>query len=121
MKIINRGQLLALILIGIFSIFLISGCAKLISTESSTVEVKIVDEHYSSAHTTMIFNGKTSTPIYHSAVYKIVVEYDGDEYTINDKDAYRKYSNKIGEYASGTLEIRKYNDGTRKYRIIGLN
>lgn len=113
-------KFLVTVLFSIFSIFLLSGCAKIVSTENSTVQVKVVDEHYSSAHTTMIFNGKTTTTIYHSAVYKITVEYDGDEYTVNDKDTYKKYSDKIGEYTSGILEIRKYDDGTRKYRIIEL-
>ena len=51
-------KFLVTVLLSIFSIFLLSGCAKVVSTENSTVQVKVIDEHYSSAHTTMIFNGK---------------------------------------------------------------
>ena len=108
------------ILLSIFSISLLSGCVKVVSTENSTIQVKIVDAYYKSPYTTFMYVGKTLFPQSHPAEYKIAVEYDNIRYWFDDKDVYEKYSDRIGEYTNGTLEIRKYDDGTRKYRIIGL-
>lgn len=98
----------------------LNGCAKCISTETSTVQVKIVDEYYSAAYMTPVTSGKVHTVIIHPAVYRITVEYNGVEYDISDSDTYDKYSNRVGEYVNGTLETKKYDDGTVRYNIISL-
>lgn len=102
--------------------FILTGCAKCINTEMSTVQVRITDEYYRAAYTTMYYNSATKTmiPQVHSAVYRITVEYDGVEYNFYDSDTYDKYSNQIGEYANATLETKKYDDGTVRYNIIDL-
>lgn len=98
------------------------GCAKCISTETSTVQVKITDEYHRAAYVTMHYNlvTKTMLPQSHPAVHRIIVEYDGVEYDISGSDTYNKYSNKVGEYTNGTLQIKKYDDGTVRYNIIEL-
>lgn len=102
--------------------FSLVGCAKCISTETSTVQVKITDEYHRAAYTTMHYNlaTKTMIPQSHSAVYRITVEYDGVEYDISGSDTYNKYSDKIGEYTNGTLQTKKYDDGSVRYDIIEL-
>ena len=104
----------------VFLMFSLVGCAKLINTEYENVEVNIIDEYHKGMYITPVFNGKTTTMITHPAVYRITVEYNGVEYTISGSDTYNKYKEKIGQTATGTLEIRTYDDGTVKYDIIAL-
>lgn len=102
------------------SCLLLSGCKKLVSTTNYTVQVKVVDEYHRARYITPVFNGKTTTMITHPAVYQITVEYEDVDYTISDYEIYNKYSNQIGEYATGILEVRKYDDGSEVHNIIDL-
>lgn len=86
------------------------GC-KRISTERLTVQVKIIDAHYRPAHI---------KPNPSSSKYRITVEYDGDKYYFRDRETYNKYSSRVGEYVNGTLQIRKYDNGTVLYDMISL-
>ena len=100
--------------------FSLVGCAKLISTEYENVEVTIMDEYHRGAYVTPIYTGKVMTMVTHPAVYRITVRYNDVEYTINDRETYNKYSNKIGETTIGVLEIRTYDDGSIKFNITRL-
>ena len=86
------------------------------------MQVKVTDEYHRTAYTTMHYSPATKTmlPQSHPAVYRITVEYDGVEYDISGSDTYNKYSDKIGEYVNGTLETKKYDNRTVKYKVIGL-
>lgn len=97
-------------------------CAKCVSTETSTVQVKVTNAYHKASYTTMYYSPATKTmlPQTHAAVYKITVEYDGTEYDIRDRDTYYKYSDSIGESVNGILETKKYDDGTVKYNIVDL-
>ena len=110
------------VLYSIAMMFILTGCAKCISTETSTVQVKIIDEYHKATYTTMHYNPATKTmmPQSHPAVYRITVEYNGVEYNISGSNTYNKYSDKIGEYVDGILETKKYDDGTVRYNIIDL-
>lgn len=103
-------------------IFMLTGCAKCISTETSTVKVKVTYEDYEAAYTTMYYSPATKTmlPMSHPADYRIIVEYNGVEYNFYDSDTYEKYSDRIGEYVNGTLMTKTYDDGTVKYKIVSL-
>ena len=97
-------------------------CAKCVSTETSTVQVKVTNAYHKASYTTMYYSPETKTmlPQTHAAIYKITVEYDGTEYDIRDRDTYYKYSDSIGESVNGILETKKYDDGTVKYNIVDL-
>lgn len=97
-------------------------CAKCVSTETSTVQVKVTNAYHKASYTTMYYSPATKTmlPQTHAAIYKITVEYDGIEYDIRDRDTYYKYSDSIGESVNGILETKKYDDGTVKYNIVDL-
>lgn len=86
------------------------------------MQVKVTDEYHRAAYTTMYYSPvyKIVLPQTYPAVYKITVEYNGVEYSISGSDTYNKYSDKIGEYVNGTLETKKYDDGTIRYDIISL-
>ena len=94
-------------------------CAKCVSTETSTVQVKVTNAYHKASYTTMYYSPATKTmlPQTHAAVYKITVEYDGTEYDIRGRDTYYKYSDSI---VNGILETKKYDDGTVKYNIVDL-
>lgn len=117
MKIKNRIFVLLLLVLLLFGLV---GCAKLVSTEYKNVEVTIVDKHYTAMWMQPMLVGKVTTFITHPAVWKIIVEYNGVEYTINDEDTYNKYENKIGQTAIGELKIETYDDGTIRYGIVSL-
>ena len=104
----------------IIIIVFLSGCTKCVSTETKTVQVKVTDEYHHGAWVQPILIGKTHSSIYHSASYKITVEYENVEYDIYGRDTYDKYSNRIGQYVSGALQIKKYDDGSLRYDIINL-
>lgn len=100
----------------------LTGCAKCVSTETSTVQVKVTNVYHKASYTTTYYNPATKTifPQTHAAIYKITVEYDGTEYDIRGRDTYYKYSKSIGKSVNGTLETKKYDDGTVKYNIVDL-
>ena len=103
-------------------VFALTGCAKCISVETSTVQVKVTNEYHRAAYTTMYYSPATKTmlPQSHPAVYRITVEYNGVEYDISGSDTYNKYFDKVGEYVNGTLQTKKYDDRTVRYDIVGL-
>lgn len=100
--------------------FSLVGCAKCINTEQKIVEVKVVDEYHRGSYVTPILAGKVVVMQTNPEVNRITVEYNGIEYSISGRETYEKYSNKIGEYVNGTLEVRTYADGTMRYDILSL-
>mgnify|MGYP004695974939 CR=1 FL=1 len=104
----------------IIIIVFLSGCTKCVSTETKTVQVKVTDEYHHGAWVQPILIGKTHSSIYHSATYRITVEYENIEYDIYGRDTYDKYSSRIGQYVNGVLQIKKYDDGSLRYDIINL-
>lgn len=117
-----RNKILCVLVALLIFIFVLTGCAKCIGTETSTVQVKVTDEYYMAAYTTMYYNPATKTmmPQFHPAIYRITVGYNSVNYNIYGENIYDKYSDLVGEYVNGTLEIRKYDDGTTRYNIVDL-
>lgn len=114
-----KNRMLVLLLLAVF-LFNLVGCAKCISTEYESVEVVIVDKYHRAMWMQPIRAGKVTTMVTHPAVWRITVEYNGVKYTVNGRDAYNKYKDKIGQTTIGELEIRTYDDGTVKYDIVSL-
>lgn len=100
--------------------FCLCGCAKVVSTETKEVEVVIVDEYHRGMYMTPIRTGKVTTMITHPAVYRITVEYNGVEYDISGRDTYDKYKDMVGQNTIAVLEIRTYDNGEIKEKIIEL-
>lgn len=110
--------LTTLLIVGI--ILSLVGCRKLINTEYKTVEVTITDKYYRSMWLQPITTGKVTTFITHPAVHNITVKYNDIEYTIDDDDTYNKYKDKIGQIATGILEINTYDDNSIQYDIVEI-
>lgn len=111
-----------IILIVVFMALALTSCAKCISTETSTVNVKVIEQYHKDDDTNVYYNValKQTMVLHDAAINRITVEYDGVQYSIDDQVTYDKYFDKVGEYVKGTLEIQKYDDGTIKRRIISL-
>lgn len=99
----------------------ITSCAKLINTKYENVEVEITDIYYKNSYMVPMRVGKITTVRTQPAVYRTIVEHNGVEYSINGKETYDKYRDKVGEKTFATLEICIYDDGTVKKNIIKLN
>lgn len=106
----------------VISAVLLIGCAKCISTETSIVRVKITDSHYEPQSQQPSYNVVLKMVVMNvrPAEYKITVEYQGTKYNFYNTKTYDKYSNHVGEYVNAVLETKKYDDGTMKYEITGL-
>ena len=80
------------------------------------VEVVIVDVDYRPG--SVIPTGNTFVSI--AADYDVTVRYDEKDYVIDSREAYYTYKDKIGQKATGVLEIREYIDGNEAKDIIKL-
>lgn len=101
-------------------ILILTSCASLVNTEYENVEVKIVDEYHRAMWMQPIRTGNVTTFITHPARYEIIVEYKSVEYTIDDNDTYDRYKDKVGQTATGILEIRTYKNGAVKQEVVEL-
>lgn len=122
MKIGSKKKIMCNLVLPLLFVFVLTGCAKCISTETSTVKVKVTDKYYKAAHTTMYYNPAACTyyTLRDPAVYEITVEYDGKKYEFSGRDTYDKYSKRIGEYVNGTLRTKKYDNGKTIRYIVDL-
>ena len=103
-----------------FLVIQLFGCAKCINTEYETVEVTVVDEYHRGMYMTPMKVGKVTTMQTHPAVYRITVEYNGVEYSINGKEIYDIYKDMVGKKVNATLEIKYYDNESVRYDIIEL-
>lgn len=102
--------------------FILPGCAKCISTETSTVQVKVINKYYTPEYSISRYDLNLETIVINRnpAVYRIDVEYNGAEFSFYGQPTYKKYSNRVGEYVNATIQIKKYDNDTAKYKITGL-
>ena len=112
--------LLIVLFLIIMPIMILTGCAKLVSTDYETVDVTIVDEYHRSAYSTPIRVGKVMTIRHYPAVYKIYVDYNGVQYPFSGHDIWEQYKNMIGCTVPATMEIKTYDDGTIKYDVTAI-
>lgn len=114
-----KDRILILLLL-LFLIFNFIGCAKCISTEYESVEVTIMDKYHRGSYMTPVRAGKVTTFVTHPAVWRIIVDYNGVNYSISGRETYDKYKDKIGQIIIGEVMIKTYDDGTVKYDIVSL-
>lgn len=108
------------VLITILMIMVLSGCAKVISSESKEVEVTITDTYKRGSYTTFIHSGKSMIPITHAATYKIYVSYDGTEYSISGSKTYHAFKDKVGKKVKAISVTNTYDNGRTYSNITEL-
>lgn len=112
-------KILSIAVILLFAIQLL-GCAKCISTKYENVQVTVVDEYHAAMSVVPMPTGKVVAMVTKPAVYRITVEYNGVEYSINGKEIYEIYKDMVGKTVNATLEIKYYDDESVRYDIIEL-
>lgn len=112
-------KMLSILLVLSFT-FSLYGCKRVESIEYKETEVKIVNEHHNGNWIENVRHIGIPTTITHAEKYEIVVEYDGDYYTINGKSMYKKYNKLVGASVTGVFAIITYDDGTTETDIIRL-
>ena len=116
--IISIGVVLAIII----GFLLFTNIPECIETNTSNVQVQIIDKYYQPESTAPLIIGKRviHAHYHYPAKYIIVVRYNDKKYQIDNEELYYKYRDMIGEYITCTLETKYYNDGTVKETIIDL-
>ena len=74
----------------------LASCAELINTETQEVDATVKDVYYKKQWVQMIYSGKTMTPIFHRAQYKVTLTYENITLTVDDEEFYNIYKDNIG-------------------------
>ncbi len=105
-------KLLILVLITSLLLPCLVSCAELINAETQEVDATVTDVYYKKKWVQMIYNGKTTTPIVHRAQYKITLTYKNVTLTVDNKEFYDIYKDKVGSTVKCDLITEYYDDGT---------
>jgi len=110
------GIILTIVLI-ITSIFCFTGCAELINTEIQEVDATVTDIYHRAAWVQMMSTGKTMIPISHPAKYEVTFTYEDVTLTVDDKELYDYYKDKIGTTVKCDLITEYYDNGTTRQKL----
>lgn len=113
-------KIIAFIPLMLLLICFLTGCAKIVKEEESTVQVKIIDEYHRESYVTPMYTGKTYIYVSHPETYYITVQYNGEEYSVSGEAVYEKYHDKIGETLNATLKTTTWDNGNVAYDIVDL-
>lgn len=123
---IQRKRIISLLLLLALS-FVISltlvGCRKVTKQEYITVEATITDSYHRSRSVVPMRVNKVTTFITHPEKNEIMVTYNDNEYTIDDRDTYEIYNDQIGAKVICNALVTYYDDDTSDLTIdsiIGL-
>lgn len=89
-----------------------TSCAELIDVETREVEATITDVYYKGSWIQMIPVGKSVVSIFHQARYKVTFTYEDVTLTVDDKELYDCYKDKIGAMVKCDLITEYYDDGS---------
>mgnify|MGYP001004901956 CR=1 FL=1 len=97
---------------------LLSGCSQCISTETKTVDVRIVGETYKVERKLSTID--ESEELIVKETYAVTVQYNGRKYSVDGEDVYNQFKDCVGDRVKGILEIRTYENGYKAKSIISL-
>lgn len=110
-----------LLLCSIFMMLFLVGCAKVVSEESFEISAKVVETDFRSSYTTttIVSAGKTMVPMtqYHSARYDVTLEYEGENYYLDNETYYNIAKEKEGQYVQCIMVTKKYDNGKERSGI----
>lgn len=92
-------------------LFCFTGCAELINTETQEVDATVTDIYHRAAWVQMMSTGKAMIPISHPAKYEVTFTYEDVTLTVDDKELYDYYKNKIGTTVKCDLITEYYDNG----------
>jgi hypothetical protein len=108
----HMKKLLILILTLALLLPCLVSCAELINTETQEVEATVADIYHRGAWVQMVPTSKSIIPISHPARYEVTFKYENVTLTINDKELYDYYKDKVGSTVKCDLIIEYYDDGS---------
>lgn len=112
---------ISITLISLLLILSLTGCAKLVSTDTQVVNAIIKSTYHRAMWVQNVTTGKTITNIVHPAINQVTVEYKGKTYTMNNSEIYNRHKNEKGKTVSCTFEIKTYDNGDIYYRLINID
>ena len=113
-------KILPIFLIVLSLTLLLVSCAKVISESEELHTVIIVDSYHKSAWLQTVRCGKVTTYMTHPAKHIVTVMFNGEEYNIDNYDIYYQFKDKINAPATGTFNVKIYDDNTIEYKLINL-
>ena len=118
-KMLNKRSFM-LVLVVIVMVTVFTGCAKVVSEETFTSSVIIVDVDYDPAITIPMKSGNVTIMQTRPADYDVTVEYAGVEYNVDGASDYRLAKDNVGSSMLAKIVKTRYEDGTVKFRVTEL-
>ena len=109
-------RIILLVLAGIFLLTLV-GCAKVINTETITVDATVIETSHRGAWIQPVVAGKVTTFITHPEQNIVKIQYEDIVISVNDKELYNYYKDRNGETIECNL-ITKYFDNITTYSYL---
>ncbi len=112
-----KRKFITFILVIIMSIFCLTGCAKVIQTETKIVNATVVETYHKAAWTQYVWTGKVLIPIYHKAKYEVTLQYKDYKIIVDNQDLYNQCKDSIGTLVECNLVTTYYDDGTSETKL----
>lgn len=104
----------------ICSLIVLSGCTKIVSEETKTVQAVIVDCNYTDIWFQYYWIDGVQHTIIHPPEYEVVLEYDNKRYRFDNSGMYDKCKNNIGGAVNAIYKTITYDNGKVESRIISI-
>ena len=113
---------LAIIFMVATLLFSLGGCKKVTSTYELRVNAIVEDTYHKKAWTQFQYHvsTKSMTTIRHPERNQVSIRYNGEVFTLDNKNTYEYCKDKIGQSVPCILEVKEYNDGSLKQEIVAV-
>ena len=113
---------LAIIFMVATLLFSLGGCKKVTSTYELRVDAIVEDTYHKNAWTQFHYSASTKsmTTIHHPERNEVSIRYNGEVFTLDNKNTYEYCKDKIGQSVPCILEVKEYNDGSLKQEIVAV-
>ena len=113
---------LAIIFMVATLLFSLGGCKKVTSTYELRVDAIVEDTYHKKAWAQFQYHASTkrTTTIQHPERNEVSIRYNGEVFTLDNKNTYEYCKDKIGQSVPCILEVKEYNDGSLKQEIVAV-
>ena len=103
-------------------LFSLGGCKKVTGTYELRVNAIVEDTYHEEAWTQFQYHSSTKrvSTIHHPEHNKVLIIYNGESFVLDNKDTYEYCKDKIGQSVPCILEVKEYNDGSTKEKIVAV-
>ena len=113
---------LAIIFMVATLLFSLGGCKKVKDTYELRVNAVVEDTYHKKAWAQFQYHASTkrTTTIRHPERNEVSIRYNGEVFTLDNKNTYEYCKDKIGQSIPCILEVKEYNDGSLKQEIVAV-